>query len=96
MKAAALIAALLAAGAGAQAPDLRERSREMDKRRLEAEQREREKQRPELSRPIEKKRDAKLCEGARVNYQTSCGISIAPKYRSPACVEAEIYIRQVC
>jgi hypothetical protein len=94
VKAAALIAAMLVTGANAQ--DLRERSLEMEKHRLEGEQREREKQRPELSRPVEKKRDAKACENARVHYQTSCGISIAPKYRSPACRDAEVYIRQVC
>ena len=94
MKAAALIAAFLAAGASAQ--DLRERSLEMEKQMLEAERREREKQRPDLSKPVEKKRNAKDCENARVNYQVSCGSPVAPKYRSPACRDAEIFIRQAC
>ena len=93
MKAAALIAAFLAT-AGAQ--DLRERSLEMEKQRMDAERREREQQRPDLSKPVEKKRNAKDCENARVTYQTSCGSPIAPKYRSPACRDAEIYIRQAC
>jgi len=38
----------------------------------------------------------KACESARVTYQTSCGHQIAPKYRSPACREAEVFIRQKC
>lgn len=78
------------------AQDLRERSLEAEKQILDAERREREKQRPDLSRPAEQKRDAKLCESARVNYQTSCGHPVAPKYRSPACRDAEIFIRQAC
>jgi hypothetical protein len=82
--------------ATAQAQDLRDRSLEAEKRMLEAERLEREKQRPELSRPVEKKRDAKACENARVNYQVSCGSSVAPKYRSPACREAELFVRQNC
>ena len=94
MKAAALIAAFIAAGAGAQ--DLRENSLEAHKRAMEAERREREAQRPDLSRPVEKKRNAKDCENARVNYQVSCGSPIAPTYRSPACRDAEIFIRQAC
>jgi len=78
------------------AQDLRERSLEAEKRILEEERREREKQRPELSRPVEKKRDPKACENARISYQVSCGSPVAPKYRSPACREAEIFIRQNC
>lgn len=94
MNAGALLLALLSAAVSAQ--DLRERSLEAEKRMLEEERREREKQRPELSRPVEKKRDAKACENARINYQVSCGSPVAPKYRSPACREAEIFIRQNC
>lgn len=78
------------------AQDLRERSLESEKRLMELERQEREKQRPELSRPVEQKRDAKACENARVNYQVSCGTPVAPKYRSPACRDAEIFIRQNC
>jgi hypothetical protein len=94
VNAGALLLALLSAAVSAQ--DLRERSLEAEKRMLEEERREREKQRPELSRPVEKKRDAKACENARINYQVSCGSPVAPKYRSPACREAEIFIRQNC
>lgn len=94
MRIAPIALAFLAASAHAQ--DLRERSLEAEKRSMEAERREVEKQRPELSRPVEKKRDAKACENARVNYQVSCGSPVAPKYRSPACREAEIFIRQSC
>ena len=78
------------------AQDLRDRALETEKRMLEEERREREKQRPELSRPVEKKRDAKACENARVNYQVSCGSQVAPKYRSPSCRDAEIFLRQNC
>lgn len=80
----------------APAQDLRERSLEAEKRALEEERAEREKQRPELSRPAEKKRDAKACENARVNYQVTCGSRVAPKYRSPSCREADIFLRQNC
>ena len=82
--------------ASAQAQDLRERSLESERRALETERLEREKQRPELSRPVEKKRDAKACENARVNYQVTCGTPVAPKYRNPNCREAEIFLRQNC
>jgi hypothetical protein len=78
------------------AQDLRERSLEAEQRLLEQERRERQEQRPKISPQLEKKRDEKACENARVNYQTSCGHPIAPKYRSPSCREAEIFIRQSC
>jgi len=91
---AALLLAILAPAVFAQ--DLRDRSLESDKHRLELERQEREKQRPDLSRPVEEKRDAKACESARVNYQVSCGHPVAPKYRSPACRDAELFIRQNC
>jgi hypothetical protein len=94
MRTTLIAVALIATTAHAQ--DLRERSLEIEKQNLEAERREREKQRPELSRPVEKKRNAKDCENARVSYQTSCGSPVAPKYRSPACRDAEIFIRQAC
>jgi hypothetical protein len=79
-----------------QAQDLRERSLETQKREMQAERQEREKERPDLSRPFEVKRDERACESARVNYQVSCGSPVAPKYRSPACKDAEIFIRQNC
>jgi hypothetical protein len=80
----------------APAQDLRERSLEAERRTLEEERREREARRPDLARPVEKKRDAKACEHARVNYQVSCGSRVAPKYRNPNCREAEIFLRQNC
>ena len=87
--------------AGAQ--DLRDRALEQERQSLEKERAQQEKQRsvieqqcPELSRPVERKRDEKACESARVTYQTSCGHPIAPKYRSPACRDAEVFIRQAC
>ena len=94
MKAGVLVLAVFSGALFAQ--DLRERALETERQLLEAERREREKQRPDLSRPIEKKRDAKACENARVNYQVSCGSPAAPKYRSSMCREAEIFIRQNC
>jgi hypothetical protein len=85
------------------AQDLRERALEQERRALEQQRQQQEKersiieqQRPELSKPVETKRDPKACESARVNYQVSCGSPIAPKYRSPACRDAEIFIRQNC
>ena len=89
-------ACLLFCLASVQAQDLRDRSLEVEKQMLDAERQERQKQRPDLSRPVEKKRDAKACENARVNYQVSCGSSVAPKYRRANCREAEIFLRQNC
>ena len=94
MRAGVLLLALCSGALCAQ--DLRERALETEKQLLDAERREREKQRPDLSRPVEKKRDPKACENARVNYQVSCGSPAAPKYRSSMCREAEIFIRQNC
>ena len=78
------------------AQDLRERSLEAEQRMLEQERRERQEQRSNISPPPEKRRDEKACENARVNYQVTCGHQVAPKYRSPSCREAEIFIRQSC
>ena len=101
MRLGALLLALVSTALVAQ--DLRDRALEQQKRDLDdrRQQQERdrslgEQQRSDLNRPIEKKRDPKLCESARVNYQVSCGSPVAPKYRSPACRDAEIFIRQVC
>jgi uncharacterized protein with von Willebrand factor type A (vWA) domain len=97
------VAALALCSSALLAQDLRDRAlqqqeQDLEQRRLQQE-RERsvvEQQRPELQRPVEKKRNAKDCENARISYQTSCGSPVAPKYRSPACRDAEIYIRQAC
>ena len=78
------------------AQDLRERSLEAEQRMLEQERRERQEQRPNISPQPEKRRDEKACENARVNYQVTCGHPVAPKYRSPSCREADIFIRQNC
>lgn len=103
MRLSALILAFASSALGAQ--DLRERALEQERRALERERQQQEKgrsaveeqqQRRELSRPVEVKRDAKACENARVNYQVSCGSPAAPKYRSPMCRDAEIFLRQNC
>jgi hypothetical protein len=85
------------------AQDLRERALEQERRALEQERQQQEKersvveeQRRELASPVEKKRDAKACENARVNYQVTCGSPKAPKYRSPMCRDAEIFLRENC
>jgi hypothetical protein len=99
----ALILAFVSSALGAQ--DLRERSLEQERRALERERQQQEKERSkveeaqqqrELSKPIEKKRDPKACENARVNYQVTCGSPTAPKYRNPMCRDAEIFLRQNC
>jgi len=101
VKLGALLLALCSFAAFAQ--DLREKALEQERQLLEQQRQQQEKersvieqQRPELSKPVETKRDPKACESARVNYQVSCGSPIAPKYRSPACRDAEIFIRQNC
>ena len=102
MRAGALLLALCSSTLGAQ--DLRDRALEQERRALERERHQQEKERSvveeqerrELSRPVEKKRDPKACENARINYQVSCGTPTAPKYRSPMCRDAEIFLRQNC
>jgi hypothetical protein len=102
VKVGALLLALCSSTLGAQ--DLRERALEQERRALEKERQQQEKersvveeqQRPELSRPVERKRDPKACENARVNYQVTCGSRTAPKYRSPMCRDAEIFLRENC
>ena len=101
MRLGALLLAFLSSALGAQ--DLRERALEQERRSLGSERQQQEKerskveeQRPELSRPVEKKRDPKACENARVNYQVTCGSPTAPKYRSPMCRDAELFLRQNC
>ena len=101
MRLAALILAFFSCALGAQ--DLRERSLEQERRALERERQQQEKersvveeQRRELAAPVEKKRDPKACENARVNYQVTCGSPTAPKYRSPMCRDAEIFLRENC
>lgn len=102
MKLAALLLTLCLGDVLAQ--DLRDRALEQEKRELEQKRQQQEKersiveeQRRELSRPAEKKkRDPKACENARVNYQVSCGSPSAPKYRSPMCRDAEIFLRENC
>jgi hypothetical protein len=41
-------------------------------------------------------RDAKLCESARINYQSFCGSPFAPRSRSKRCAEADLEVRQRC
>ena len=103
MRLGALILAFVSSALGAQ--DLRDRALQQERRDLEQQRQQKEKdrskveeqeQRKDLSKPVEKKRDPKACENARVNYQVSCGSPVAPKYRSPACRDAEIFIRQNC
>ena len=101
MRLGALTLAFLSFALGAQ--DLRERALEQERRTLEMERQQQEKerskveeQRRELAAPVEKKRDEKACENARVNYQVTCGSRTAPKYRSPMCRDAEIFLRENC
>lgn len=101
MKLAALLLSFLSTALGAQ--DLRERALEEEGRALETKRQQQakersviEQQRRDLASPVEKKRDARACENARVNYQVSCGSPTAPKYRSPMCRDAEIFFRQNC
>ncbi len=101
MRLGALLLALCSSAALAQ--DLRDRALEQERRTLERERQQQEKersvveeQRRALSSPVEKKRDPKACENARVNYQVTCGSPAAPKYRSPMCREAEIFLRDNC
>ena len=101
MKPGVLLLALCSFAAAAQ--DLREKALEQEKRALEQQRQQQEKersvveeQRRELAAPVEKKRDPKACENARVNYQVTCGSPTAPKYRSPMCRDAEIFLRENC
>jgi hypothetical protein len=43
-----------------------------------------------------RKRDAQLCERARVNKQLACGTPNSGKSRSISCTEAYILVEQAC
>ena len=97
------ILVFLLAIAPVHAQGVRDKALETQKKSLEKERLQNEKKRaadeharPELSRPVENMRDPKACENARVNYQVTCGSPAAPKYRSPSCREAEIFLRRTC
>jgi hypothetical protein len=78
------------------AQEARERSREaLDAERKEH-MKERGQARPELSRPVEHKRDARACESARIFYQGYCGPTAAPRWRNPRCRDAELALLQSC
>ena len=99
----ALLMTLLFLVCPSHAQGVRDKALETQKKALEKERLDNEKKRaaeeharPELSRPVQNPRDPKACENARVNYQVTCGSAAAPKYRSPSCREAEIFLRQAC
>jgi hypothetical protein len=48
------------------------------------------------SRPVERPRDERACEGARVNYRLSCGAPNSPRSYSRECAEAFAIYDRAC
>ncbi len=50
----------------------------------------------DAAKPVERKRDARACEAARIAYQGTCGSPAAPRWRNPRCRESEIQLLYAC
>ena len=48
------------------------------------------------SSPVERPRDARACENARIYYQTACGAPYSARSRSVRCMEAEVFYQRSC
>ena len=84
----------LAQDAAQDARDVQRRQLDQERRARQAERALTEQSRTEIAKPPAK--DPRICEGARINYQTSCGSSFAPRWGSRRCAEAEMLLRQNC
>jgi len=55
-----------------------------------------EESRSDLARPVERRRDAGLCEKTRQYAQMACGAPYSGRSRSPRCTEAKLMLQQDC
>jgi hypothetical protein len=77
-------------------PDPARRVLEEDRRAEQLKRSEAEEKRSWLSSPPERKRDARACEGSRVEVQMYCGAPHSAKSRSMRCAEADALYKQNC
>ena len=91
-----LLAFLAAAPCGAQ--DLPDPGRRLSKEEQNAdpEKRSSEPRSGPFDPPVERRRDARACESARLNYQMACRAPSSPHSRSMECAEAYALYRQNC
>ena len=91
-----LISLLAAAPCGAQ--DLPDPGRRLSKEEQSAdpEKRSAERRSSPFDASVERPRDARACESARLNYQMACRAPSSPHSRSMECAEAYALYRQNC
>src|SRR5260370_25305670 len=82
--------------AGEQALDAHKRALDEERRANQLKRSETEESRGDLGRPVERKRDAKLCESRRQYAQGACGAPYSGRSRSPRCTEAKLLLQQDC
>lgn len=87
---------LLAQDAGEQALDAHKRALDEERRANQLKRSETEESRGDLGRPVERKRDARLCESRRQYAQGACGAPYSGRSRSPRCTEAKLLLQQDC
>ena len=85
---------LFAQDAAQDALDAQRQQLDQDRRVRQAERALTEQTRTDIATPPAK--DPRICESARINYQTSCGSAFAPRWGSRRCAEAEVLLRQNC
>ena len=82
--------------AGQEALDAHKRALDEERRANQQKRSETEESRSDLSRPVERKRDARLCENSRQYAQGVCGAPNSPRSRGPRCTEAKMLLQQDC
>ena len=76
--------------------DAHRRALDEERRANQQKRSETEESRGDMGRPVERKRDAKLCESSRQYAQGVCGAPYSPRSRSPRCTEAKMLLQQDC
>jgi len=82
--------------AGQEALDAHKRALDQERRANQLKRSATEESRGDLDRPVERKRDAALCERSRQYAQMACGAPYSGRSRSPRCTEAKILLQQDC
>ena len=91
-----LLSPLCAQDAGEKALDAHKRALEEERRANQQKRSATEESRMDVGRPVERTRDAGLCEKTRQYAQMACGAPYSPRSRSPRCTEARILLQQNC
>ena len=82
--------------AGEKALDAHKRALEEERRANQQKRSATEESRMDMGRPVERTRDAGLCEKTRQYAQMACGAPYSPRSRSPRCTEARVLLQQNC